>query len=117
MGAVLPSAPGLLEKLAQASVASFDDADLHQIFQAYLLLDQQSESVQLQPPPRSTFLNQPRSSCMSACNMCRTRAVLLWPSHDTLRNPSSTGWPDGVAAAKRAGAVAPAGAFPHALLE
>lgn len=33
---------GILEKLAHATVASFDDADLHQVFQAYLLLDQQS---------------------------------------------------------------------------
>jgi len=36
---------GILEKLAHAPVTSFDDADLHQIFQAYLLLDQQSASL------------------------------------------------------------------------
>lgn len=40
---------GILEKLAHATVSSFDDVDLHQIFQAYLLLDQQSAQLPCLP--------------------------------------------------------------------
>lgn len=36
---------GVLEKLAHAPAASFNDADLHQIFQAYQLLDPASAKL------------------------------------------------------------------------
>jgi hypothetical protein len=34
----------ILEKLSTVPEASFDDADLHQLFQAYVLLDPPGES-------------------------------------------------------------------------
>ena len=39
----------LLDKLGNVPVASFDDADQHQLYQVYLLLD--SAGVSVPPPP------------------------------------------------------------------
>ena len=103
---------GLLEKLAQASVASFDDSDLHQIYQAYLLLDQQSEFLQQQPHQPTCCWTSREARSMLKKLLCK----LLWLSQLICAIRCSLPG-NVVAAAKRAGAVAPAGAFPHALLE
>ncbi len=126
----------LLEKLSLAPVSAFSDAELSDIYTAYVLLEQHSAHVLtpcralVQQTQRETGLilrmvhNRPLSThrlsrCLAAgvSRLPFARSLALpSPSEDTL-TASGVLTLGSCCAAKRAGAVAPPEHFPQALLQ